>query len=64
MATKEYRDIKIEDIVFVHFSNGDELEAIVKHIPSATGDSWHFQSTSDGNTWYIQQFESMELKGK
>lgn len=57
-------DIQYNDEVLVMFdqgrSPGGKLYGIVKHMPQATGDSFHIVSTGPqdaGMLYYVQQFQ-------
>jgi len=49
------------------FFGGDEgecyLDAIVLHVPVATGDAWHLR-TARGDLVYVQTYESIRLEQK
>ena len=60
---REYKQIEVGDSVYVWINDDTNLgECLVKHIPIATGDCWHLQAKLDGQTWYVQQFQTIQLK--
>lgn len=60
--------IEIGDHVFVmypgHPNPNRSFEAIVEHIPAATGDSWIFQDQTHGGVIYISEPVSISLRKK
>ena len=51
---------RIGDEVRIFWSRGDTLDATVKYIPQASGDSWIVWS-NDGTIHHVQEFESLHV---
>lgn len=58
--------IEVGDVVAVNFNGAQTTlchEAIVRHIPNATGDSWIFEDARNGDIHYVSERCTVTKKG-